>query len=997
MFILASLNFTWGDLSYAQGTPPITSSGLSTQISAPINNSGGQIQYNITGGTRPANGLNLFHSFGQFGLPSNNIANFLNETATPTSNILGRVTGGNPSNIFGTIQTTGFGGANLFLMNPAGIVFGPNASLNVGGSVSFTTADYLRLADGAQFHAIPGPQDASISSAPVTAFGFLGSNPSAIVVQGSQLSVPPGQNISLVGGNIEVAPGTLETGTPQPGLISAPGGQINFASVASAGEILYSGLQSAPNINGQSFTNMGSINLSGGSTLDVSANAAGMIKIRGGQLVMADATLAADTVNGNGASPAIDVNVTGNLSVSDTRGVPAITARTTGDGNSGDVQLTSRNADITSTSDAIFFAAIDTHTSGNGRGGNVSIATTDNLTVTGNPFGLMFFIDSGTIAPGAGNGGDVAISAGKVRLEETNINTGDLIARNLFSEAQGSGGNLTITADTFEMNHSTLATDGFFAGTAGNLTLNASQINLSNFSQLSLISLSGGGALNIKTEKLTADSSQFELETATAPGGGVNIEARSIELKNGTTMRSQTAGNGKAGDITIVATDHLTLSDDPTTLGALIRPTGIFTNSEGNADLGNQGNAGSILITTPRLEINGGARIDATTNAAGRGGNISITAFNAVALSGERPTDVVENELFGLGSTRPSGIFSRTVGSELCGARCGDAGGIILNTGDLSISGGAQINSGSNNSGNGGHVQINAGRVVSISEGTDIDTSGIFSRTVQAAPGAGLGGDITINAGQSVSLSSRSAISASSTGPANAGNVVINAGSQFLSQNGSVTTQASQASGGNITIQATDSIRLVNSQLSTSVQGGPNTAGGNITLDPAVVTLQNSQVTAQAFQGQGGNINIIAGTFLADQSSVVSASSQFGLSGTVNIQSPLSNLSGTLATLAQRPLQAQPLLTQRCAAQLNGQLSSLVIAGRDSLPTEPGGWLMSPLALMAGDEPAPQAYLTTDQGLEASQQGLEPWRLLPDHHNLSLQRGVWDRETGCGS
>jgi hypothetical protein len=77
---------------------------------------------------------------------------------------------------------------------------------------------------------------------------------------------------------------------------------------------------------------------------------------------------------------------------------------------------------------------------------------------------------------------------------------------------------------------------------------------------------------------------------------------------------------------------------------------------------------------------------------------------------------------------------------------------------------------------------------------------------------------------------------------------------------------------------------------------------------------------------------------------VISASSQLGLSGPVNIQSPLSNLSGTLAALSQSPLQVQHLLQQRCAAQVNGRTSSLVIAGRDALPVEPGGWLMSPLA-----------------------------------------------------
>ena len=138
------------DSAGAQAPAPITSSGLNTTVTKSGN------VYDITGGTRPGSGPNLFHSFGEFGVPTSNVANFLNDSGLATSNVLGRVTGGNPSNIFGTIQTTGFASANLFLMNPAGIVFGPNASLNVGGSVSFTTADYLRLADGARFNAIPG-------------------------------------------------------------------------------------------------------------------------------------------------------------------------------------------------------------------------------------------------------------------------------------------------------------------------------------------------------------------------------------------------------------------------------------------------------------------------------------------------------------------------------------------------------------------------------------------------------------------------------------------------------------------------------------------------------------------------------------------------------------------------------------------------------------------------------------------------------------------------
>src|SRR5262245_60455273 len=127
---------------------------LGTTITHPA----GTHLYNITGGTRPGNGPNLFQSFGNFSVGAGDVANFLN---TPvggvlpfTSNILGRVTGGNISNIYGTLQTTGFNNANLFLMNPSGIVLGPSASLNVGGSVSFTTAQYIRLFDALGANAI---------------------------------------------------------------------------------------------------------------------------------------------------------------------------------------------------------------------------------------------------------------------------------------------------------------------------------------------------------------------------------------------------------------------------------------------------------------------------------------------------------------------------------------------------------------------------------------------------------------------------------------------------------------------------------------------------------------------------------------------------------------------------------------------------------------------------------------------------------------------------
>src|SRR5215510_4834918 len=205
-----SLVLTFNPTSLVQAEAPITPSGLNTQVTLSQTPPAGKTQFDITGGTRPGGGPNLFHSFGDFNVPNNNIANFLNDSGLATSNILGRITGGNVSNIFGTIQTTGFGNANLFLMNPAGFLFGPNATVNVGGMMTFTTANYLNLADGVRFNATPSVSaDLLLSAAPVAAFGFLGSNPGAITVQGSQLTMAEETGISLVGGNITVQAGTL--------------------------------------------------------------------------------------------------------------------------------------------------------------------------------------------------------------------------------------------------------------------------------------------------------------------------------------------------------------------------------------------------------------------------------------------------------------------------------------------------------------------------------------------------------------------------------------------------------------------------------------------------------------------------------------------------------------------------------------------------------------------------------------------------------------------
>ena len=178
-------------------------------------------RFDITGGTQA--GANLFHSFQQFGLNQGQIANFLSQPNI--QNILGRVVGGDPSVINGLIQLTG-GNSNLYIMNPAGIIFGANASLNVPAAFTATTANGIQVGN-AWFGMNTSASDLKNLTGTPNAFAFTspttplaqGQTTGVIVNQGN-LSVSSGNSISLVGGIV------INTGT-----ISTPNGKINIVAV----------------------------------------------------------------------------------------------------------------------------------------------------------------------------------------------------------------------------------------------------------------------------------------------------------------------------------------------------------------------------------------------------------------------------------------------------------------------------------------------------------------------------------------------------------------------------------------------------------------------------------------------------------------------------------------------------------------------------------------------------------------------------------------------
>jgi len=138
----------------------------------------------------------------------------------------------------------------------------------------------------------------------------------------------------------------------------------------------------------------------------------------------------------------------------------------------------------------------------------------------------------------------------------------------------------------------------------------------------------------------------------------------------------------------------------------------------------------------------------------------------------------------------------------------------------------------------------------------------------------------------------------------------------------------------------------VDSEITSSVAGGTETTGGNINIDPEFVILKNSKIVAKAYEGEGGNIDIVADVFLSDPDSLIDASSSLGIDGQVDIQSPITHVSSIVAPLSKDFRSVVALLRKPCMARVHkGEYSSFMIKGRNNLPVEPGRFLSSPLSI----------------------------------------------------
>jgi filamentous hemagglutinin family protein len=585
-------------LSAMPAEAQITSDGSLNTAIAPAGTT-----FTITGGATSGN--NLFHSFLEFSVPTNGSAFFNN--AAEIVNIFSRVTGGNLSNIDGLIKANG--NANLFLLNPNGIIFGPNARLNIGGSFLGSTANSINFADGTQFSAT-NPTGTPLLTVSVPIGLQFGQNPGGITVQGTGhlttgglispfnrsknpigLQVGAGNTLALVGGDINV----------QGGILTATGGQIALGSIGPSNAASVVGLQPGAqgwNLNYNAIQQFGDIALSQAALLDASSN--GAIALQGRNISLQNGSLA--LIQNIGATPAGDirVNASGLLSIagmSSNRLVRSgLENQTVGAGNGGNIQVSASDVAIADG------AGILTRSFGPGTAGNIAINVTRHLQVTGFIPNTNANSIIGSLAFWSGNAGTIQIAADRLTL---------LAAGNITSSTIGTGKGGNVEVDVT----GTIEIAGF-----NSLTESVSNIGSATF---------GSG-----------DS------------GSVRVNANNIILRDRGKITTGGFARGNAGSVVVNAAESIAISDEFTTIDSSIEilppitriafflpdiPSGnagsvtvnapiLRIGDRGQVSVRNDGigNAGSLQINAHRLELNRQGAITASTQS-GEGGNIALT------------------------------------------------------------------------------------------------------------------------------------------------------------------------------------------------------------------------------------------------------------------------------------------------------------------------------------------------------------------------------------
>jgi filamentous hemagglutinin family protein len=965
---------------------PVSDNTLGTQVSASGNN------FNITGGV--TKGQTLFHSFTDFSVPTNGAANFNNPVGN--RDIITRVTGNVFSDINGTVNTNG---ANLFLINPNGIVFGTNARLNVGKAFVGSTANSIDLVDAAgktfKF-GVNGAGDAALLS--VNANVLF--DPSRLVIggnlQGSRGIENHGtlqttndrQYIGLIGGNVTI----------DGGFVNAPGGRVDLGGLNSAGTVsidntglIFTGnnltrsdisLLNGAQVNVSADRILGNVETFGsnvptpGSRININANNVRIVNDRStantspsnlnaglnrdsgiktiltgginidatGQVTLDNGAIA-NTIDTGATGQLGDINIGANT-INITNG-SNILSRTNGTGNTGNINVkATKDLVISGTTNSTLLqgnltenlSIISTSSIGTGDAGKITIVTPGNVTIT-NRGGIASFV------AGTGVGNTQGVSIKSSNLSVTNISS---ISSSVFG-GMGNAGNIDIDT-TGNVN---------IYGTNNRSLLQADRGSLSSISSINS-GRGNAGKISINTNNLSITdrggiASSIE-PTGSGNSQGINIVAGNIGISNFSIIFADNSGMGNAGNIDIKTTGDIIISgtDDR----SIIQGNEKSPFSSISSTIFGRGSTGKITIDTQgNLSLDNVSIISSSVKDLGTGNSqgVSIVAQN-INLS-----NVSDIETSNYGGT-------------------GNGGNIdIKTTGNLTISGTdnpaflqsqnnliplTQISSFTNGNGNGGKITIDTQGTLAIanrggifatilekgvgdSQGIKIKAGNIKLNTISAIEsvsyvgGTGNSGSIDIASKGDVDLTNDSRISSSSKGRGEAANIFIISDRIGLN-NSSIFAEAASAKGGNIQLNLTDRLLLRNtSQISTTSDStGRNGNGGNITIDSPLIIAPpgNNNISANAYAGNGGRVNITSqGLFGiqfrptgSDFTNDITASSTFGQSGIVQINTPGADPGRDSTELPNTTTDASNQISQVCGAST--RQNKLIVTGRGGLP-----------------------------------------------------------------
>ena len=638
-------------------------------------------------------GDNLFHSFEEFSVPTLGSVAFNNEL--DIANIFSRVTGGKISDIDGLISANG--AANLFLINPNGIIFGENARLNLGGSFFASSADSLLFDGGLEFSASNPTAPPLLEVNIPIGLGFR-DNPEGIVnrsfVQNDTgdfvgLEVAPGKNLTLVGGNINF----------EVGRAIARGGNIELGGLSAAGtvDISYDGSLNFPEGVAQA-----DITLSNATAVDVKGTGGGSITINARNLNLEagefgnsfiSAGITEDSTSADAQAGDITINATDNVTV-DGSSISNQNQVTSGVvGNAGGVTINTGNLNL------INGGQVDASTFGQGNTGSVQITATDTIIIDGED--SEGFVSGATtqVIPGAeGNAGGVTITTGSL-----NLTNGGQVNVNTFG--QGNAGSVQINAsDTIIIDGET--SDGFFVS----------------------------GASSQVTPGAEGDA------------GGVTITTDSLFLTNGGIVDASTGGRGNAGDVTVNARESIFISGETDFFRS-----GLFANA-----FISSGNGGEVNVFTNQLTIDDGGGIEAgnfdilgeVAPGTGQPGNINIEA-NSLSLSNrasiEAATQSEVGEAANINLTIAEDIFFKNNSSISARAfKDANGGNVTINANNGSIVAFPNQNNdiiANAQRGNGGNINITTQGIFGLEERPENP----FTNDIDASSQFGLQGDFSLN------------------------------------------------------------------------------------------------------------------------------------------------------------------------------------------------------------------------------------------------------------